>query len=131
MRVRRVDEAGDMRFGRNQADFWHDVPDGVGQIVESRLNLWVGQWYLDLDAGTPYQTDVLGHRTEATRDPVLQDRILGTPGVVEIVEYGSVLNRQTRAFDVRAVIDTVYSGPNARGQNSTATTVATSIYRDR
>lgn len=120
MRVRRVDQNGDMIFGGDQAAFLRDTPDAVAQIVESRLNLWEAQWYLDLDEGTPYQTQVLGKRTEATRDPVLRARISDTPGVVEIASYNSVLNRETRGFTVSARIDTAYSASALNGTTSQA-----------
>ncbi len=62
----------------------------------------VGQWYLDLDEGTPYQTQVLGKYTEKTRDPVMQDRILGTPGVTGLKTYNSVFDGNTRGPDHRS-----------------------------
>lgn len=108
MRVRRTDVSGDYVFGGGQAAFWRDAPEGVAQVVQSRLHLWSGEWYLDLDEGTPYRTEVLGKHTEATRDPVLQARILETPGVTEILTYDSRLDRQTRAFTVAAQIGTAY-----------------------
>jgi len=132
MRVRRVDASGDMVFGGNQAAFWQDAPDGVAQVVESRLNLWEGQWYLDAAEGTPYQTQVLGKRTEATRDPVLRARILETPGVTEIAADSSTLNRETRALAVSATINTAYTASVlAAGLASTQATVSTSVYDGR
>jgi hypothetical protein len=109
MRVRKVDAQGDAVFGGDQASIWRDVPEAVGQVVESRLNLWQEQWYLDRSEGTPFEQEVLGKRTEGLRDPALQARILDTPGVVEIEAYSSVLDRQTRALTVSAAIQTVYS----------------------
>lgn len=109
MRVRKVDATGDMVFGGDQASIHRDSPEAVAQVVESRLNLWSGEWYLNLNEGTAYRTEVLGKRTEATRDPVLRDRILASPGVTEITAYSSVLNRETRGFAVSATIATAYS----------------------
>lgn len=108
MRVRRVSADGDMVFGGNQRAFHRDTPDAVAQIVESRLNLWTDDWYLDRDEGTPYRTEILGKRTEALRDPAIRTRILDTPGVTEIVAYSSVLDRNDRQFAVSAQIDTQY-----------------------
>lgn len=131
MRVRKVDAAGDMVFGGNQAAFHRDTPDAVTQIVESRLQLWTGQWYLDLSEGTPYEVQVLGKRTEAVRDPVLRDRILSTPGVSEIANYDSVLNRDTRGFSVSAVIVTDYNRTDALGRTSNTAAVMTSVRETR
>lgn len=131
MRVRRVDETGDMVFGGNQAAFHRDVPEAVAQVVESRLQLWEGQWYLDLDEGTPYEAQVLGKRTETLRDPALRARILDTPGVTEITRYDSVLNRDTRGLTVAATISTAFSRTDGQGRTTTAATISASVREAR
>ncbi|KAB7788051.1 hypothetical protein [Methylorubrum populi] len=131
MRVRRVSSDGDMVFGGNQAAFHRDTPEAVAQVVESRLQLWEGQWYLDLEEGTPYETQVLGKRTETLRDPALRARILDTPGVTEIARYDSVLNRDTRGFTVTATIETAFSRTDPRGRTTSAATVSTSVREAR
>lgn len=108
MRVRAMSPSGDMTFGKNRANFLVDSPDAVAQVVLTRLNLWTGQWWLDLSEGTPYETKVLGKYTGAVRDAVLRMRISLTPGVTKIVSYGSQVNRETRGFGVQATIDTIY-----------------------
>ena len=128
MRVRKVDSAGDMLFGGDQAAFLRDTPEAVAQVVVSRLHLWSGEWFLDLNEGTPYTTEVLGKRTEATRDPVLRSRILDTPGVIEITAYDSVLNRQTRGLSVAATIDTLYGRAN---QGTSRVSVVTDVREGR
>ena len=131
MRVRRVDEDGDMVFGGNQAAFHRDTPDAVAQVVESRLQLWEGQWYLDLAEGTPYETQVLGKRTEALRDPALRARILDAPGVTEIAGYNSVLNRDTRSFSVNTTVSTEFSRVDPQGRTVNTATVTTSVREAR
>lgn len=131
MRVRRVSSDGDMVFGGNQAAFHRDTPDAVAQIVESRLQLWSGQWYLDLDEGTPYETQVLGKRTEAMRDPALRARILDTPGVAEIASYASILNRDTRSFSVNTTVSTEFSRVDPQGRTVNTATVTTSVREAR
>lgn len=106
--VRQVDSTGDMVFGNSSKAFWRDVPDAVAQIAESRLGLWQGEWFLDITAGTPYRTRVLGNRTSATRDPTLRNRLLGTLGVRAIAAYSSVLDRDLRAYSVSATLDTIF-----------------------
>jgi hypothetical protein len=108
LRYRKLAKDGDYRFGHAAQDFWVDVPDAVGQAVLTRLRLWQGEWFLDRDAGTPYQTQVLGKYTGEIRDVMLQSRVLDTPGALEILSYSSDLNRDTRGFNVDIVIDTIY-----------------------
>ena len=108
MRVRKLDQSGDMTFGRGQSNYFINLPDGVGQCVKTRLGLWLGQWFLDTSAGVPYNTQVLGKYTGSTRDVILRETILGTIGVKAILAYSSQLNRDTRQFAVQATIDTIY-----------------------
>lgn len=124
MRIRKVSADGDYVFGGDQASILRDSPDAVGVLVEARLNLWQEQWYLDATAGTPFEQQVLGRRTEGLRDAALRARILSTQGVVSLKGYNSVLDRQTRAFTVSAEIQTAYSsdylaGPSANTKNLT------------
>lgn len=109
MRVRRLDPNGDYSFGHGLSDFHVDTPDAVAQVAKTRLALWQGQWFLNLNEGMPWKTRVLGERTTTTRDPAIRARILGTPGVVGIDDYSSFTDPSTRALSVSATITTVYS----------------------
>jgi hypothetical protein len=132
MRVRKTDPVtGDYVFGGDQASIWRDVPEAVGQVAESRLNLWQEQWYLDRSEGTPFEQEVLGKRTEGLRDPALQARILDTPGVIEIEAYSSVLDRQTRALTVAATIQTVYSRAYLAGVGANTANITVKVENGR
>lgn len=108
MRIRKMDASGDMSFGAGQGNFFQNSPDGVGQLVETRMALWLGQWFLFLSDGTPWLTKVLGKYTGSTRDAAIQARILATPGVNAILSYASQLNRDTRVWNVQVTLDTIY-----------------------
>lgn len=97
-----------MMFGRGAADYWIDNARGVGQLVETRLLLWLGQWYLNTDDGTPWATRVLGKYTEDFRDATVQARILATPDVTGLAGYNSHIDRQTRAWSVAATVSTTF-----------------------
>lgn len=107
MRVRAFDSNGDYRFGGlNQ--FLVDTPEGVAQAILTRLRLQSGEWFLDLDEGTDYAHAILGYGTQGLRDLEVQSRILGTPGVKEILEYSSAFDPSRRFFTVVARVDTLY-----------------------
>lgn len=106
--VRALDAVGDMQWGRGRADFLVDVPEAVAQRAKTRMALWFGDWFLNLAEGTPYRTAVLGARTNATRDPALRARILGTAGCTGITVYASQVNRATRVFSVQCTISTAF-----------------------
>lgn len=106
MRYRKLDENGDMQFGAGSANFYVDSPDAVGQAVLTRLRLLTGEWFLDLDEGTPWGQNILGMNTAALRDRAIRGRILATQGVTGIASYSSVL--QNRNFTVSVVINTQF-----------------------
>jgi hypothetical protein len=99
---------GDYVFGHGKSDFWIDSPDGVAQHVVTRLRLQYGEWFLDLEEGTPWKTRVLGKHTANTRDMVIRYRTLDTQGVRNILDYSSHLDRETRGFGVNILLDTIY-----------------------
>ena len=111
MRIRRIDETGDMLFGgAGQSDLYHDQPEAVALYVMYRLRLNYGEWFADMTLGTPWATEVLGERTQPTRDVVLQTQVGQTPGVADIVQYGSRFDPNTRTWNCQMTIDTIYGG---------------------
>ena len=108
MRYRKLDAAGDYTFGHSQANFYVNQVEAVAQAVLTRLKLWSGEWFIDTSDGTPWGSEVLGKYTMGTYDTVLKERILATPGVVQLQSYSSTFNAQTRALTVRATITTAY-----------------------
>jgi hypothetical protein len=123
MRLRKMSAAGDMIFGHNQADFWHDQAEGVGQSIKTRLLLFMGEWFLDLQEGTPWggfplseavvqQGQILGVHTQLTRDVALQQRVLATDGVQLIQSYASQGDPNLRNFSVQMTVQTIY-GPGS------------------
>ena len=109
MRVRKLDANGDMTFGHGLKDFFINVADAPAQAAVTRLQLRLGEWWLNTADGTPYETRIVGFQTNYSRDPVIRARILGTPGVVGFVSYSSNLDRNTRGWSVNCNIDTLYS----------------------
>jgi hypothetical protein len=106
MRVRQT--INGRQFGQGQGSLFINTPEGVGQEIITRLNLWLGQWYLNLTDGTPWLTKVLGKFTGSTADATIQDRVLGSTGVLSIVSYSSSLNRTSRGFSVSMTVQTQF-----------------------
>lgn len=105
MRYRQLSPTGDYQV--SPAAVWLvNSPACVAQAVLTRLRLLIREWFLDLDEGL--NTDkILGVGTQGTRDAAVKTRILGTPGVVELVSYQSNVST-SRAFTVTATINTLY-----------------------
>ncbi|KVE23797.1 hypothetical protein WS67_21445 [Burkholderia singularis] len=108
MRYRRLDVDNDYAFGAGVADFLMNTPETVAQAVLTRLRLIQGEWFLDVTAGMPWATDVLGKYTDGTADTAIRQCILGTQGVTELTNYSSSIDPQTRALKVTATINTFY-----------------------
>jgi hypothetical protein len=108
MRVRRMDVDDDMTFGQGSANFLVNSPQEVGQRILTRLRLLQGEWFLDVTAGTPYGTQILGKNTQGLYDQAIKTVILQTPGVMAITQYSSSL--VARGLAVEALVQTQF-GP--------------------
>jgi hypothetical protein len=108
-RYRALNAEFDMQFGRGGLNFLVDSPSAVGQSISTRLQLWVGEWFLDLSAGTPWTQQILGKpRGPGSPDAAIRARILGTPYVLRLIDYSSALDRTSRHWMVRALVDTAF-----------------------
>lgn len=110
MRYRKLTADGDYPFGNGQLDYYRDTPEAVGQAVQTRLQLWLGEWYLNINSGTPYMQGVLGKKSKAQADTTIQDVISNTQGVVGYENYESSVDANTRGMNVRFDLNTIY-GP--------------------
>lgn len=80
--------------------------DGIRQDLIQKLRSFLGEWFLDLSDGVPYYQNILiKNPSPQVVESLLQDRILSTPGVIEILsfnlDYDPALRKLTGAFDVR------------------------------
>lgn len=102
MKYRALSPTGDYQFGR-AGIFLQDSPATVAQAIKTRLLLWSGEWFLDLTEGTPYETQILGHGTQDTRDVAIKSRIVETPGVVELLSYSSSVSGRSMKVDAQVL----------------------------
>jgi hypothetical protein len=109
MRIRNVSSSGDYTFGNGSANFLIDSPAAVGLLVQDRLLLFQGSWFLDQTDGVPYSSEVLGTNTKSLYDLVIQNRVLATPNVTGIENYESNLS-PGRQLTVSFNIDTAFGG---------------------
>ena len=109
MRIRAMTATGDMQFGGSVSNFYINSAAGVAQLIETRLKLWAGEWFLDLSEGTPWMSQILGTGTMRLYNAAIRARILGTTGVLSIVSYSSSVNATTRALTVNGEVETIYS----------------------
>lgn len=110
MRYRKLTSDNDYTFGNGQLDFYRDVPEAVAQSIETRLLLWVGEWFLDITEGTPYMQGILGKYSQETANVTIQDRVLTGQGVLDIDQFESIKDADNRTLSVSLTADTIY-GP--------------------
>lgn len=108
MRYRKLDKDNDFATGHGIADFYADLPEAVAQAVLTRLRLWAGEWFEDVEEGTPYRQKVLGKYNLRRAAPAIKRRMLQTPGVSSISEFTASYDGEARTLAVSATIHTVY-----------------------
>lgn len=66
------------------------VKDGAETVqhVRTRLQFYLGEWFLDLTAGTPYFEQIFTKPTNlANIESILKEKILSTPGVSALLYF--------------------------------------------
>lgn len=83
--------------------------DAVRLRVAERLRLWLGEWYLNTLAGTPWVEDILRNEDGAPLyRQLLSDAAARVTGVAEVVAVTLEFDRATRRADIRLTIRTDY-----------------------
>lgn len=115
MRYRKQDESGDYRFGAGLNDFYIDSAEAVAQAIDSRLKLWMGEWFADTADGTGWSQAILGKQSKNLYELTLRQRVLETPGVTSIENFQSSLNSENRYLTVSMTVNTVYGQTSVTG----------------
>lgn len=105
----RMDDNGDLDISN---DTLHAVTgrEAIAQEVRIALRFFLGEWFLDLDEGVPYFTDVFGKRKDVglVRD-LFRRRILSVPGVLNVpqlsLEFTPSERRAVLSFTAATVED--------------------------
>ncbi|RYF12058.1 MAG: hypothetical protein EOO40_02080 [Deltaproteobacteria bacterium] len=101
---------GDLLFKNGGVRLTSDT-DGTNptlQRIVQRLRLLTGEWFLNTQEGVPWLQQILvKNASQATVDALLQDTILGTPGVLVLKQYQSTAFRAQRRYQVKFTVSTV------------------------
>lgn len=108
MIYRKLDSTGDYVFGAGLGNFYKNQVEAVAQAVKTRLGLVRGEWFLNINAGTPYSTQILGAGMISKYDQAIKQVIAQTTGVLAIVAYASNVDRATRKATITCTINTRY-----------------------
>lgn len=88
------------------------LADGAEQVKQQlliKLKLWVGEWFLDTEFGTPYLQQILGKQlTLSGAIAALRKSILEVEGVTQIVTLSYRFSNSTRILSVTFTADTPF-----------------------
>lgn len=112
MKYRKLDANDDYTFGQNDGNFYYNL-DACAQAVYTRMNLYLGEFWRDLNDGLPLFQRILGSYGSLsnleTIDGIMQQRILGTENVVDIFSFSSAFDREARQYSFQTKVQTSYS----------------------
>lgn len=74
---------------------------GVAQLIRIAILLFLGEWFLNLDAGMPWHQEILGQKFDAALiRQRLTERISKVPAVAAIVSVSVSFDSEARAVAV-------------------------------
>jgi len=104
--IRKIGADGDMATSGQQ--FISGV-DEVKQAIASRLRLFKGEHFRNINLGTPWFEVILGKGSSLTaKDAAIKQQITKTKGVNSILEYKGEYDINTRKYSVTATILTEF-----------------------
>ena len=108
MKYRKLTKDGDYPFGNNSLDFYVNNAEAVAQSVKTRLLLFLNEWFLNVEDGTPWVQGVFGKQVNETYENIIRTRILETENVNSIEDFTTELNRETRKLTVSCMLITTF-----------------------
>ena len=106
MKYRRITAEGDYAFGFGNTSFVTDI-DAVRQAIQTKLKLFQGEFWEDLNDGLPFFQQIAGTTSKDSIDLLIRARILSTPQVIEISSFQSSIGVD-RKYKATVGVNTVY-----------------------
>lgn len=104
--TRIMDSNGDMTFGQGLQNFSVGA-QACAQNVVTRLRMFLGEWFLDTSAGTPWFQDILKKpENQPLSEADIKAAILSTTGVNSIRSF--TFTQARRSATVQVSVDTLY-----------------------
>lgn len=82
----------------------------IAQHVRQRLKTFLGEWFLDTEAGVPWLDELFGRPYDpALAESIVKEEVLNTDGVKEILSFSVGFDRTKRNLIIREIeVLTVY-----------------------
>lgn len=79
--------------------------ESLKQRLIVKLYTWFGEWFLNVNEGTPWRQSILGkNRSKQTIDSILIERITSEPEVEQLVSFTSSIDNQYRIYSMNFVV---------------------------
>ena len=112
MRVRKLDSNGDIV---TSGVTWATEAEAVAQTVKTRLRLFLGEYFRDITVGVPWLSQSNGEAgilakgfSQDQVESLLRLTIAQTDEVLQILEFESTYDINTRKVSIKATILTKY-----------------------
>ena len=105
MKIRKLTDTGDILFGKGIATFEKDTPEAVAIELRERFLLFLGDWWLNKDAGLDM---FLGTENKDYIDGVIRQHIDETKEVKDILYFKSEIDYEKRIYKAQVRVDTTY-----------------------
>lgn len=106
MTVRALDESGDIVTRGTQFIIGRDE---IAQTIKTRLALFLGEYFRNIQEGTPWYEQILGKFVSLdTVEAVLRARIANTPGVIRLTSFSTDFDLDARKYSLTAGVLTQY-----------------------
>ena len=109
MKIRRIDSEGDWDYGHSQSSYYIDNAQAVGLNIVTRLREWYRDCFFAMQNGIDYPTRLGSFNQKENLDNDIQSIILNSQDVIDITEFGSTFNRDSRHYKCTAKVLHIYS----------------------
>lgn len=109
MKIRRLDSEGDWDYGHSISSYYIDNAQSVGLNVLTRLREWYRDCFFDMEKGIDYPTRLGSFNQKENLDNDIQSIIMNSANVVDITEFDSTYDRDTRYYTFKAQVLHIYS----------------------
>lgn len=100
-------------FSQNGRVSFIQTVDEVAQHIKTRLLLFLGEWFLDVEEGTPWFEQIFIKPADVVQvEVIIKNRILQTENVKELLTFDLEFNTVTRALSITFSCNTVYGETN-------------------
>lgn len=75
--------------------------DATIQRIDQKFQIWLGEWFLDINAGVPWLENVMGQRpSEQVMATLLRDVVSNDPGIDELLEISINFVGESRKLEI-------------------------------